>query len=470
MSTLREVGIASEDRRGLLDEVHDWAAFLSEEAPYSEDAADRWATSVSHWVVDACLLADQHSLRAGLDVLQDAYGELPPDQAAPELAGMISALAEVVQAALDRAEQAVWEQTVDPSTHAARMLVEIVNQPGLTNSILAERLGVDPSEISRSGRLLNTRGLAFNERRRHSSWRATPRGKSAAERIRSRTESAESQQEGTILPIAKEVPADWARPLPQITEPQHQEAPGGVPLGVRQHGPGLLLIDCKTARLSEWNRLMDSWVEQAKGMRTATHSVVGKDRSESDHYVEIVEFPSYEEAIRNLQHPESNRIFREIMALCDEKPALMGLDVVRDQQYNKNIIHRYFNEVLNGRNVDLIDKLFLPDYKDHDPANKAPAYGPIGVRNKVAGYLSAFDLHFRDLEQTAEGDDVTTRWACHGVHTGEYMGFPATGKELEITGISIHRIREGKIAEGWWNWDVLGMLQQLGLIESTVGT
>ncbi|WP_405484748.1 ester cyclase [Streptomyces sp. NBC_00009] len=248
----------------------------------------------------------------------------------------------------------------------------------------------------------------------------------------------------------------------------HQEARGGAVLDEGPQRPGLLLIDCKTARVSDMNRLMDSWVEQTKGRRTATHSIVGKDRSEPDHYVEIVEYPSYEEAIRNLQLPETSRLFHEIVALCDEKPALVGLDVVRDQQYNKAIIHQYFNEVLNGRNLDLIDGLFLPDYQDHDPANKVDAYGPAGVRDKVAGYLSAFDLQFRDLEQTAEGDDVTTRWTCHGTHTGEYMGFPATKKEVEVTGIAIHRIREGKIAEGWWNWDVLGMLQQLGIVEAAV--
>ncbi|GAA4561194.1 ester cyclase [Streptomyces collinus] len=467
MSTLRKQGITPADRRGLLDEVHDWTAFLGEEAPHSEDAADRWATSVSHWVVDACLLADQDSLRAGLDALRDAYAELPPDQTAPELVGMVSALAEVVQAALDRAEQVVWEQTVDPNTHAARMLVEIAKEPGLTNAMLAGRLGVDPSEISRNGRLLNARGLAFNDRRRHSSWRATPRGESAAERVRSRTERAEPLEEGTVLPGSKDAATRWAHALSQITQ-LHQEARGGAAFDEGPQRPGLLLIDCKTARFSEVNRLMDSWVEQIKGKRTATHSIVGKDRSEPDHYVEIVEYPSYEEAIRNLQLPETSRMFREIVALCDEKPALVGLDVVRDQQYNKAIIHQYFNEVLNSRNLDLIDELFHPDYQDHDPANKVDAYGPAGVREKVAGYLSAFDLQFRDLEQTADGDDVTTRWTCHGTHTGEYMGFPATQKEVEITGIAIHRIRAGKIAEGWWNWDVLGMLQQLGIVEAAV--
>ena len=64
------------------------------------------------------------------------------------------------------------------------------------------------------------------------------------------------------------------------------------------------IIDYKTDKVDDFNRLMDRWVEQTQGKRTATHSMVAKDRS-THHVVEVVEFPSYEEAMRN-----SNRIAR----------------------------------------------------------------------------------------------------------------------------------------------------------------
>lgn len=94
------------------------------------------------------------------------------------------------------------------------------------------------------------------------------------------------------------------------------------------------LIDCRTSRLEEMNRLMDQWVEQTKGKRTATHAVVGKDRADASHVVEIVEFPSYEEAMRNSKLPETDRIFREMVALCDGAPTFTDLDVVRDERLN----------------------------------------------------------------------------------------------------------------------------------------
>ena len=92
------------------------------------------------------------------------------------------------------------------------------------------------------------------------------------------------------------------------------------------------LIDCKTSRIDEMNRLMDTWVEQTKGKRTATHNVIGKDRHDAGHFIEIVEVTSYEEAMRNSSLPETDRIFREMVALCDEMPTFTDLDVVRDER------------------------------------------------------------------------------------------------------------------------------------------
>ncbi len=92
------------------------------------------------------------------------------------------------------------------------------------------------------------------------------------------------------------------------------------------------IIDCKTDRYEEMDRLMDQWVEMTKGKRTATHSLIARDRSDGSHVVEIVEFPSYEEAMKNSQLPETDRIFQEMVALCDGMPTFTDLDVVREEQ------------------------------------------------------------------------------------------------------------------------------------------
>ena len=61
----------------------------------------------------------------------------------------------------------------------------------------------------------------------------------------------------------------------------------------------------------------------------------------------------------------------------------------------------------------------------------------------------------------AEGDRACVRWTCSCRHTGDGLGIPATQKTVLVTGISILRIAEGRMVEGWQNWDMLGMLEQI---------
>ena len=64
----------------------------------------------------------------------------------------------------------------------------------------------------------------------------------------------------------------------------------------------------------------------------------------------------------------------------------------------------------------------------------------------------------------AESDRVVYRWMMSGTHLGPMRGIPPTGKPIAMTGITIMRIVEGKIVEGWHQYDALGMMQQLGMI------
>ena len=87
------------------------------------------------------------------------------------------------------------------------------------------------------------------------------------------------------------------------------------------------LIDCKTSKYDDMNRLMDSWADATQGRRTATHAVIGRDRSADGHYVEIVEFPSYEEAMANSTKPDTSEMAAEMAALCTSGPTYRNLDV-----------------------------------------------------------------------------------------------------------------------------------------------
>ncbi|MFE3327763.1 ester cyclase [Streptomyces sp. NPDC059176] len=225
------------------------------------------------------------------------------------------------------------------------------------------------------------------------------------------------------------------------------------------------LIDCKTDHLDELNRLMDTWVEQTKGKRTATHSLVAKDRSDATHVIEIVEFPSYEDAMRNSNLPETDRIFQEMVALCDGMPTFTDLEVVRDEQLNKDLCARFFTEGLTG-DGSALDGLLTRDYLDHDPSNAQDTMGLEALRKEIAMWRQGFDYTFTIEDQLAEGDRVCTRWTWGGVQKGEFMGIPATGKRVSMTGTTIHSLRDGMICEGWWQYDRLGLMGQLGVVET----
>jgi steroid delta-isomerase-like uncharacterized protein len=131
---------------------------------------------------------------------------------------------------------------------------------------------------------------------------------------------------------------------------------------------------------------------------------------------------------------------------------------------NKAIIKRYYEEVLNGRKLDLIDQLAVEDYVEHDPF-PGQGNGRNDLRARAELILGAFDpLRFTVEDVIAEGDRVVVRWSQVGTQSGAFMGMPPTGREFGINGIDIHALRDGRMAEHWHVVDQLGMLQQLGAI------
>ncbi|MET9440062.1 ester cyclase [Streptomyces sp. NPDC006610] len=226
------------------------------------------------------------------------------------------------------------------------------------------------------------------------------------------------------------------------------------------------VIDCKTSRFDEMNRLMDTWVEQTRGKRTATHSVIGKDRSDASHFIEIVEFPSYEEAMRNSNLPETDRIFREMVALCEEMPTFTDLDVVRDEQLYALTVRRFFEVIATAGELPPMDDLVADHYHDHDPANEQDTVGREAMRREMEGWRSAFDFTFSVEDLIAQGDRVCARWFWKGTHKGDFLGIPPTGRDATMTGTTIFRCAgDGLITEAWWEYDRLGLMGQLGALE-----
>jgi steroid delta-isomerase-like uncharacterized protein len=131
---------------------------------------------------------------------------------------------------------------------------------------------------------------------------------------------------------------------------------------------------------------------------------------------------------------------------------------------NKAIMKRFWDELFTQGNTKVADEIVGPNYLNHDPApGEQP--GRAGLAAFVAQMHSAFPDGRFDVEQfVVEGDKVVTRWRATGTQRGEFMGIPATGKTVNITGIAIHRIADGLIVESWSHWDTMGLLQQLGAL------
>jgi steroid delta-isomerase-like uncharacterized protein len=130
---------------------------------------------------------------------------------------------------------------------------------------------------------------------------------------------------------------------------------------------------------------------------------------------------------------------------------------------SKTLTRRIFEEMQSQGNLAIADDIFASDFVNHTPFGDM--VGPEGAKQFVTKLRTGFpDLQVTIEEQIAEGDKVATHWTARGTHQNEFQGIPATGKQMEIRGIVISQIADGKIVEQWGNPDVLGLMQQLGVV------
>jgi steroid delta-isomerase-like uncharacterized protein len=138
---------------------------------------------------------------------------------------------------------------------------------------------------------------------------------------------------------------------------------------------------------------------------------------------------------------------------------------------NKAIVRRLFEELWNKGNLSLADQLFAPNYEHHDASTLDFGRGPESEKKRATLYRTAFpDIQLTMEEVIAEGEIVMTRWSCRGTHKGDLGGIAPTGKQINISGVTIARLANGKMAESWVNWDALGLMQQLGVVPELAKT
>lgn len=139
------------------------------------------------------------------------------------------------------------------------------------------------------------------------------------------------------------------------------------------------------------------------------------------------------------------------------KPAEPGsLDEMRA------VVAHYVYEV-NMQNYDAFDEFVDPGFIDHNPIpGQKP--GIPGLKDAYRIFSDAFpDVWFTFSDLVAEGDTVVGRGVIEGTHSGNFMGIPATNKKIYWTGTRVFKAKNGKVTEGWINFDMMALMQQMGV-------
>jgi len=134
---------------------------------------------------------------------------------------------------------------------------------------------------------------------------------------------------------------------------------------------------------------------------------------------------------------------------------------------NAEIMQRWFDEVWNNKNVEVIDELFAENGIARGLVNEdgSDVIGPADYKPFQQKFLTAYpDLKVEVQDTVTEGEKIGIRCRVTGTHCGEGLGVKPCNKSVDFGFIGIARIRDGKIVEAWNSIDFLTMYQQLGAV------
>ena len=131
---------------------------------------------------------------------------------------------------------------------------------------------------------------------------------------------------------------------------------------------------------------------------------------------------------------------------------------------NKEVIQAFLEDVINEGRLERADDLVKEDFVELDPL-PGQEQGREGLKAVIHQLRTAFpDMHWVVKEMVAESDKVVTRFVWTGTQRGEFLGIPATGRSVEVKGVVIDRLEDGKMADSRILMDTFGLMQQLGVI------
>jgi steroid delta-isomerase-like uncharacterized protein len=155
----------------------------------------------------------------------------------------------------------------------------------------------------------------------------------------------------------------------------------------------------------------------------------------------------------------------KLVSTDKQKGAKMSMVITTVEEIKTRMLNG-FMEAFNTGNLSALDAICAPDIIDHSMAtNRIQPYNFEAFKGRVYRHRVGMpDLRFSITNMIIEGDLLSFQWEMTGTNTGPYLGRPASGNPIRVTGMNFERLENGKIVEHWSYYDKLALMQQLEVV------
>jgi steroid delta-isomerase-like uncharacterized protein len=131
---------------------------------------------------------------------------------------------------------------------------------------------------------------------------------------------------------------------------------------------------------------------------------------------------------------------------------------------NKQIVHKHIDDCFNQGKLNMVADAIAANCRFHDPVFPSQAPGVESAQKHIGMIRSAFpDLKYTIDDTIAERNEVVIHWTVKGTHKAPFLGIPATNRKASVVGTSIYKLEGSKIVEIWSNWNLMSLMEQLGI-------
>lgn len=136
---------------------------------------------------------------------------------------------------------------------------------------------------------------------------------------------------------------------------------------------------------------------------------------------------------------------------------------------HKQIVRRFMDECWSQGKLNVLSELVADKCRFHDPVFPHLTSGMENIKNHIETCRRGFpDLKFTIDDTVAERNEVVLQWTAHGTHTGPFLGMQPTNRKATVSGMSISRVEGSKIVETWSHWNLMSLMEQLGVTMAQV--